>query len=77
MLIMCDCPWCLLQDEIDALATSRSAGTEGGPHEGVLMSLLNEMDGVEELVGVTVIGATNRPDVIVRPKTTSPSVLLV
>jgi AAA family ATPase len=27
--------------------------------------LLNEMDGVEELVGVTVIGATNRPEVLV------------
>ncbi|ETW82240.1 AAA ATPase [Heterobasidion irregulare TC 32-1] len=57
-------PSIIFFDEIDALATSRSAGTEGGSHEGVLMSLLNEMDGVEELVGVTVIGATNRPDVI-------------
>ena len=57
MPVICDCSWCLLRDEIDALATSRSAGMEGGSHEGVLISLLNEMDGVEELVGVTVIGA--------------------
>jgi len=30
----------------------------------VLTSLLNEMDGVQELLGVTVVAATNRPDVI-------------
>ena len=55
-----------LQDEIDALASSRSSGDTGGSHEGVLTSLLNEMDGVQELLGVTVVAATNRPDVIVR-----------
>ncbi|KAG5219705.1 AAA+-type ATPase [Salix suchowensis] len=40
-----------LQDEIDALASSR--GTDGdtaSSHEGVLTSLLNEMDGVQELL---------------------------
>ncbi|KAI0055886.1 AAA family ATPase [Artomyces pyxidatus] len=57
-------PSIIFFDEIDALATARSSGTEGGSHEGVLTSLLNEMDGIEELVGVTVIGATNRPDVL-------------
>ncbi|KAI9065950.1 AAA-domain-containing protein [Trametes sanguinea] len=52
-------------DEIDALATSRSASDSGGgAHEGVLTSLLNEMDGVQELVGVTIVAATNRPDTI-------------
>jgi AAA family ATPase len=53
---------------VDALATSRSsAETDSGAasHEGVLTSLLNEMDGVQELTGVTVVAATNRPDVIV------------
>jgi len=34
-------------------------------HEGILTSLLNEMDGVQELVGVTILAATNRPDTIV------------
>lgn len=29
------------------------------------MSLLTEMDGIEELNGVIVLAATNRPDVIV------------
>ncbi|KAJ7212237.1 AAA-domain-containing protein [Mycena pura] len=53
-------------DEIDALAASRtSSDTDiGSSHEGVLTSLLNEMDGVQELVGVTVLAATNRPDAI-------------
>ena len=58
-----------LQDEIDALATSRASGDTDsgvGSHEGVLTSLLNEMDGVQELLGVTVLAATNRPNVIVR-----------
>ncbi|KAL4264713.1 AAA family ATPase [Pleurotus pulmonarius] len=58
-------PSIIFFDEIDALASSR--GTDGdtaSSHEGVLTSLLNEMDGVQELLGVTIIGATNRPDTI-------------
>jgi len=56
------------KDEIDALATSRASSDtdQGSSHEGVLTSLLNEMDGVQELTGVTVVAATNRPEVIVR-----------
>ncbi|KAH6906401.1 AAA family ATPase [Coprinopsis sp. MPI-PUGE-AT-0042] len=58
-------PSIIFFDEIDALATSRtSSDTGGSSHEGVLTSLLNEMGGVQELVGVTVVAATNRPDVI-------------
>ncbi|KAH7913370.1 P-loop containing nucleoside triphosphate hydrolase protein [Hygrophoropsis aurantiaca] len=60
-------PSIIFFDEIDALGSSRvSDGDGGGPqsHEGVLTSLLNEMDGVQELVGVTIIAATNRPDVM-------------
>ncbi|KAF8133361.1 P-loop containing nucleoside triphosphate hydrolase protein [Boletus edulis] len=58
-------PSIIFFDEIDALGTSRS-DSEGGvsSHEGVLTSLLNEMDGVQELIGVTIIAATNRPDVM-------------
>ena len=57
------------KDEIDALGSSRSSSdlSGGGSHSGVLTSLLNEMDGVEELVGVTVVAATNRPDAMVIP----------
>ncbi|KAF5374178.1 hypothetical protein D9615_008879 [Tricholomella constricta] len=59
-------PSIIFFDEIDALATSRSSsdGDTSSSHEGVLTSLLNEMDGVQELVGVTVVAATNRPDAI-------------
>ena len=57
----------LSEDEIDALATSRNSSEtdNGSSHEGVLTSLLNEMDGVQELTGVTVVAATNRTEVIV------------
>ncbi|KIK70818.1 hypothetical protein GYMLUDRAFT_66032 [Collybiopsis luxurians FD-317 M1] len=54
-------PSIIFFDEIDALATSRMS-YEGSSHEGVLTSLLNEMDGVQELVGVTILAATNRPE---------------
>lgn len=58
-------PWTSLpQDEIDALATARGESHDG-PSAGVLTSLLNEMDGIEELSGVIVVAATNRPDVLV------------
>ncbi|THU88442.1 AAA family ATPase [Dendrothele bispora CBS 962.96] len=59
-------PSIIFFDEIDALATSRMSSDSdvGSSHEGVLTSLLNEMDGVQELVGVTVVAATNRPDAI-------------
>jgi hypothetical protein len=38
-----------------------------GPNQGVLTSLLNEMDGIEEMSGVITVAATNRPDVLVSP----------
>ncbi|KAH9480068.1 ATPase family gene 2 protein [Psilocybe cubensis] len=59
-------PSIIFFDEIDALATSRTTSDtdQGSSHEGVLTSLLNEMDGVQELTGVTVVAATNRPESI-------------
>ncbi|KAJ7505432.1 AAA family ATPase [Mycena galericulata] len=59
-------PSIIFFDEIDALATSRTSSETdaGSSHEGVLTSLLNEMDGVQELLSVTVIAATNRPDTL-------------
>ncbi|CDO72261.1 hypothetical protein BN946_scf184970.g113 [Trametes cinnabarina] len=58
-------PSIIFFDEIDALATSRNGSDSGGgAHDGVLTSLLNEMDGVQQLVGVTIVAATNRPDTI-------------
>lgn len=55
-------PSVIFFDEIDSLSAAR--GTEGGPSERVLASLLNEMDGIETLNNVTVLAATNRPDSI-------------
>ncbi|KAF8621307.1 hypothetical protein AX15_007904 [Amanita polypyramis BW_CC] len=57
-------PSIIFFDEIDALATSRAADSDSSTHEGVITSLLNEMDGVQELQGVTIIAATNRPEAI-------------
>lgn len=56
----------LLKDEIDALGTARGGDGLTGAHEGVLTSMLNEMDGIQDLHGVIIVAATNRPDVMVR-----------
>lgn len=57
----------LFQDEIDAIAPARGSDEgSSGVGDRVLLSLLTEMDGIEELNGVIVLAATNRPDVIVR-----------
>src|SRR2546428_6777999 len=37
---------------------------DGGASEHVISQLLTEMDGIEALVNVVVIGASNRPDMI-------------
>ncbi|MCL4364776.1 MAG: AAA family ATPase [Candidatus Marsarchaeota archaeon] len=52
-------------DEIDGLGKSRTGNMlDSGVRESVLNTLLMELDGVEELNGVVVIGATNRPDLL-------------
>nr|XP_046261803.1 ATPase family protein 2 homolog isoform X2 [Scatophagus argus] len=52
-------------DEIDALASERgSSSGSGGVGDRVLAQLLTEMDGIEQLRDVTVLAATNRPDMI-------------
>nr|XP_033794515.1 ATPase family protein 2 homolog isoform X2 [Geotrypetes seraphini] len=58
-------PSILFFDEIDALAVERgsSAGT-GNVADRVLAQLLTEMDGIEQLKDVTILAATNRPDMI-------------
>ncbi len=57
-------PTVIFFDEIDALAPRR--GTGGGEHvtESIVSQLLTELSGIEELKGVVVIAATNRPDMI-------------
>lgn len=58
-------PCIIFIDEMDAIAPTRG-GEYGGSHvtERVISQLLTELDGVEELNNVVVIGATNRPDLI-------------
>ena len=58
-------PSVLFLDEIDALAPSRGlASGDHGVSDRVVNTLLAEMDGLEALERVVVIGATNRPGLI-------------
>ncbi|WP_030441153.1 AAA family ATPase [Actinoplanes subtropicus] len=57
-------PTLVFLDEVDALAPTRGQATDGGTADRVVAALLTELDGVEELRNVVVIGATNRPDLI-------------
>jgi transitional endoplasmic reticulum ATPase len=58
-------PCIIFFDEIDAIAPTRGADF-GDSHvtERVISQLLTELDGLEILTNVIVIGATNRPDII-------------
>ena len=58
-------PCIIFFDEIDAIAPSRG-GLSGDSHvtERMISQLLTELDGLEDLKDVTVIAATNRPDII-------------
>ena len=58
-------PCIIFFDEIDALASARSHGAnDSGVAARVLSQLLTELDGIEELKGVFVLAATNRPDLL-------------
>lgn len=58
-------PCIIFIDELDSLVPARGAGM-GEPQvtERVVNTILAEMDGLEELQSVVVIGATNRPNLI-------------
>lgn len=57
-------PAIVFLDEVDALAPIRGQSSDGGTTDRVVAALLTELDGVETLRDVVVIGATNRPDLI-------------
>ncbi|MBY4573844.1 ATPase [Gordonia paraffinivorans] len=57
-------PSLIFLDEVDALAPRRGQSTDSGVTDRVVASLLTELDGVEPLQDVVVLGATNRPDLI-------------
>lgn len=53
-------PSIIFFDEIDAISGDRESSQTSAAQQ-VLTSLLNEIDGIEELKGVVIVGATNRP----------------
>jgi transitional endoplasmic reticulum ATPase len=56
-------PCIIFFDEVDALAPVRSDGTsDSGVGARVLTQVLTEIDGIEGLDGVVILGATNRAD---------------
>jgi transitional endoplasmic reticulum ATPase len=58
-------PTVIFIDEIDSLVPARGGGLgEPAVTERVVNTILAEMDGLEELQSVVVIGATNRPNLI-------------
>ncbi|WP_158166286.1 AAA family ATPase [Mycolicibacterium smegmatis] len=57
-------PSLVFLDEIDALAPRRGQNFDSGVTDKVVASLLTELDGIEPLRDVVVLGATNRPDLI-------------
>ena len=57
-------PCIIFFDEIDSLAGKRGAEVGTKVTERVLNQLLAEMDGLEDLNDVLIIGATNRPDML-------------
>lgn len=58
-------PCIIFLDELDSIAPARG-GSSGDSHvtERVISQILTELDGIEELQEVVVVGATNRPDII-------------
>jgi transitional endoplasmic reticulum ATPase len=57
-------PSMVFLDEIDALAPRRGQSFDSGVTDRVVAALLTELDGVEPLRDVVVLGATNRPELI-------------
>lgn len=55
-------PCIVFFDELDSIAPRRGGGRDS--LEGAVAQLLTSMDGIESMGNVTVMGATNRPDMI-------------
>ncbi len=57
-------PAMVFLDEVDALAPRRGQSSDSGVADRVVAALLTELDGVEPMRDVIVLGATNRPELI-------------
>lgn len=57
-------PSLVFLDEIDALAPRRGQSVDTGVTDRVVAALLTELDGIDPLRDVVVLGATNRPELI-------------
>ncbi|MQY31091.1 ATP-dependent zinc metalloprotease FtsH [Nocardia sp. RB56] len=57
-------PSLIFLDEVDALAPRRGQSSDSGVGDRVVAALLTELDGVQPLREVVVLGATNRPELI-------------
>lgn len=57
-------PTIIFFDEIDSLVPRRGSSSDGNVTERVVNQLLTEIDGLEDLHDIVIIGATNRPDMV-------------
>ncbi|OLR89831.1 AAA family ATPase [Actinokineospora bangkokensis] len=57
-------PALIFLDEVDALAPRRGQSSDSGVSDRIVAALLTELDGVEPLRDVVVVGATNRPELV-------------
>jgi len=57
-------PCIVFFDEIDGLLSKRGDGSDSGSTNRLVSQFLAELDGIEELKGVVILGATNRLEVI-------------
>ncbi|MBB5072194.1 transitional endoplasmic reticulum ATPase [Saccharopolyspora gloriosae] len=57
-------PTLIFLDEVDALAPRRGQSSDSGVGDRVVAALLTELDGVEPMRDVVVLGATNRPELV-------------
>jgi transitional endoplasmic reticulum ATPase len=57
-------PTLVFLDEIDALAPRRGQSSDSGVADRVVAALLTELDGVQPMPDVVILGATNRPELL-------------
>lgn len=57
-------PCVIFLDEVDSMMPARGKSADSSLTDSIVNQFLAEMDGVQVLEGVVIIGATNRPDLI-------------